>query len=538
MKRFASLFRCLDETTKTSRKVECLREYFSTVDAIDAAWAVYFLTGRKPKRLVRTSDLRHWAAAEADIPAWLFAECHATVGDLAETIALLLDEPQTTTDRPLHAWVEDLFALAGQAPNVQRREIVAGWRQMDRTERLVWNKLLTSEFRVGVSQTLVIRALAETAGLPPAVIAHRLMGTWEPSAEFFRALLATETADADHTRPYPFCLAHPLEGEPEVLGDIANWQAEWKWDGIRAQMVRRQRTLAIWSRGEELITERFPELESTAMRVPDGTVLDGEIVAWRNGRVMEFSRLQRRIGRKQLTAKMLESVPARFIAFDLLEHAGEDIRSRTLLERRTLLEALMPPVDSALMLSPVETSSCWSNLATLRARSRERNVEGLMLKARNSAYGVGRTTGLWWKWKVDAHTVDAVLVYAQLGSGRRAGLYTDYTFALWSAGELVPFAKAYSGLSDEEIREVDRFVREYTSEKFGPVRQVEPTLVFEIGFEKMQLSNRHKSGVAVRFPRILRWRTDKIAREADTLEAVRASLAPPPPRDLFSGLDD
>jgi DNA ligase-1 len=538
MKRFASLFRSLDETTKTSRKVECLRDYFNSVDAENAVWAVYFLTGRKPKRLVRTSDLRLWAAAEADIPAWLFAECHATVGDLAETIALLLDEPQTTTERPLHAWVEDLFALAGQAPNVQRREIVAGWRRMDLTERLVWNKLLTSEFRVGVSQTLVIRALAETAGLSPAVIAHRLMGTWEPSAEFFRALLATETNDADHTRPYPFCLAHPLEDDPETLGTVSNWQAEWKWDGIRAQIVRRQGALAIWSRGEELITERFPELEGAAMRLPEGTVLDGEIVGWRNGRVLEFSYLQRRIGRKQLSAKLLESVPARFVAFDLLEHSGEDVRVRPLSERRDLLETLLPQSTAAMMLSPLEPASSWQELAERRASSRERHVEGLMLKALNSAYGVGRTTGLWWKWKVDPHTVDAVLVYAQLGSGRRAGLYTDYTFALWSAGELVPFAKAYSGLSDEEIREVDRFVRDHTLEKFGPVRQVEPTLVFEIGFEKMQLSKRHKSGVAVRFPRILRWRTDKVAREADALESVRASLAPPPPRDLFSAMGD
>jgi DNA ligase-1 len=539
MKQFAALFRCLDESTKTNRKIECLREYFTSASPADAAWAVYFLTGRKPKRLIRTSDLRTWAASAADIAPWLFAECHATVGDLAETIALLLDEPTSTTNRPLYAWVEeDLLALAGREPFVQRRRIVASWHEMGYTERLVWNKMLTGEFRVGVSQTLVVRALAEVAGVPPAVVAHRLMGNWNPSAEFFRSLVAAETHDADLSRPYPFCLAYPLEERPEFLGDVSAWQAEWKWDGIRAQIIRRQGALAIWSRGEDLINERFPELASAAMRVPDGTVLDGEIVAWRGEQVMGFGHLQRRIGRKQLTAKMLASIPARFIAFDLLEHSGEDIRSRPLSQRRSLLEGLLPPGGSPLILSPIEPAASWGELAARREESRERHVEGLMLKLRSSPYAVGRTKGLWWKWKVDPHTVDAVLVYAQLGSGRRAGLYTDYTFALWSGDELVPFAKAYSGLTDAEIREVDRFVRQNAVNKFGPVRSVEPTLVFEIGFERMQLSKRHKSGVAVRFPRILRWRKDKIAAQADTLESIRASLAPPAPRDLFSELED
>jgi DNA ligase-1 len=533
VKRFAQLYRCLDETTKTSRKVACLRQYFAAAPAEDAAWAVYFLTGRKPKRLMRSADLRAWNAHAAGVPPWLFEECHATVGDLAETIALLLEDAPRTTELPLHRWIDRLLELEVLPPVEQRRLVVSAWRELDRTERLVWNKLLTGEFRIGVSQTLVVRALAELAELPAAVVAHRLMGAWNPTADFFRSLLAQQTDDADSSRPYPFCLAHPLADPPESLGDVADWQVEWKWDGIRAQLVRRGGQISIWSRGEDLVTERFPELLPAAARLPEGTVLDGEIVAWKDGRVMAFSHLQRRIGRKDLGRKILGSVPARFIAFDLLEHQGQDVRERPLAERRALLETLLAREAGPLALSPAEPAATWSELAERRASSRKQHVEGLMLKRLDSPYGVGRVTGLWWKWKVDPHTIDAVLVYAQLGHGRRAGLYTDYTFAVWDRGELVPFAKAYSGLTDEEIRQVDRFVREHTLERFGPVRRVEPSLVFEIGFENIQLSKRHKSGVAVRFPRMLRWRTDKAAAEADTLDSIRSLLGAAPPKDLF-----
>jgi DNA ligase-1 len=465
----------------------------------------------------------------ARVPDWLFEECHANVGDLAETIALLLDEPAATNDTPLHVWIERLLTLPAIEPAQQRALIVDAWQQLDRTERLVWNKLLTGEFRVGVSQTLVIRALAEIAEVPPATIAHRLMGNWEPTAEFFQQLIATEAGDEDLSRPYPFCLAHPLAGAPEELGDITDWQAEWKWDGIRAQVIQRQGLVSIWTRGEELVTERFPELLPAAAQLPDGTALDGEIVGWKNGQVMTFNELQPRIGRKSLGKKLLEAIPARFIAFDLLEHQGEDIRSRPLSERRQHLENLIGQgetitADAALMVSPIEHAESWTALATRRAQSREQHVEGLMLKALNSPYGVGRITGLWWKWKVDPYTVDAVLVYAQLGHGRRAGLYTDYTFAVWDEDKLVPFAKAYSGLTDDEIGQVDRFVRQNTLERFGPVRSVTPTLVFEIAFENMLLSKRHKSGIAVRFPRIARWRTDKTAIEADSLQSIKSFL--------------
>ena len=527
MKAFADLYRCLDETTKTSRKIGCMRSYFQQTAPADAAWGVYFLSGRKPKRLIPTRDLVAWAAAEAGVPDWLFDECHEAVGDLAETIALLLPEPEHSTERPLHEWVEQhLLPLRSMAPAQQRDELLSAWRQMDRTQRLVWNKLITGAFRVGVSQSLVIRAWAEAGGVESSAVAHRLMGTWEPTPEFYRSLLSAETSDADLTRPYPFCLAHPLPEGPDKLGDPAGWLAEWKWDGIRAQCLRRAGQTAIWSRGEELVTERFPELLDDAARLPDGTVVDGEIVGWREDAVLPFAALQRRIGRKALGKKILEDVPVRLIAFDLLEHEGTDIRSLPLCERRARLEQVVGslPAERKIVLSAAEAASSWQSLAERRQESRQFLVEGLMLKALDSPYGVGRVTGIWWKWKIEPHTVDAVLIYAQRGHGRRASLYTAYTFGVWHEGQLVPFAKAYSGLTDEEIQRVDRFVRNNTIEKFGPVRRVKPELVFELAFENIALSNRHKSGVAVRFPRMARWRTDKTIEQADSLDSIKSLL--------------
>jgi DNA ligase-1 len=525
VKQFAFLYRCLDETTKTTSKVDCLRNYFLAADPADGAWAIYFLTGRKLKRLVRAADLRQWCAEEADVPEWLFDECHDVVGDLAETIALLLPEPRTSSDVPLHQWVEQgLLTYSSLDLAAQRGRIVDAWKQMDRYQRLVWNKLLTGEFRVGVSQSLVVRALAEKAGLSAAVISHRLMGRWEPSSDFIQQLTSRETDDADPSRPYPFCLAHPLEGSPEQLGDITDWQAEWKWDGIRAQLIRRQGLISLWTRGEELVTERFPEVEAAGASLPDGTALDGEVIAWKDGRVMPFSVLQRRIGRKSLGKKILGTAPVRFIAFDLLEYGGDDLRAQPLSNRRRMMESLLNDIDPAIILSEVVPAGSWHELVQQREQSRQRNVEGLMLKSQSSPYGVGRVTGVWWKWKISPYTVDAVLIYAQPGHGRRAGLYTDYTFGVWDEGQLVPFAKAYSGLTDEEIRQIDRFVRSHTLERFGPVRVVKPQLVFEIAFENIQLSSRHKSGIAVRFPRMLRWRRDKPADEADSLASIRTLL--------------
>jgi DNA ligase-1 len=526
MKAFADLYNALDETNKTSEKVAALTRYFAVAPAADAAWAVYFLTGRKPRQGVPSPKLRVWAAEAGGVPEWLFDECYHAVGDVAETIALILPPPEHSSDRPLTLWVEErLLPLRGTPEDEQKRALFQAWAELDRRQRFVWNKLITGAFRVGVSQQLVTRALAQVFGADPAVIAHRLMGDWEATPAFYDRLRGSEASDADVSRPYPFFLAHPLEEAPDSLGDVTEWQAEWKWDGIRAQMIRRAGQVFLWSRGEELVTERYPELAATAARLPDGTVIDGELLPWKDGRVLPFAHLQRRIGRKTLGKKLLEEVPVALVAYDLLEQDGTDLRPLPLAERRARLERVATDLaDPRLIASPVIAAGSWTELARLREESRGRNVEGMMLKRKASPYRVGRQRGDWWKWKVNPFTVDAVLIYAQRGSGKRASLYTDYTFGVWDDGKLVPVAKAYSGLTDEEIKQVDAFVRKHTVEKFGPVRTVRPELVFELAFEGIQRSTRHKSGVAVRFPRMLRWRTDKKAEEADTLETLRKLL--------------
>jgi DNA ligase-1 len=477
---------------------------------------------------VLARNLAGWCMELAGLAPWLFEECDEAVGDLAETMALLFPAPGRRADWPLHRWVEEVIApLSRITQDAQRSALLAAWEQLDSLERLVFNKLVTGSFRVGVSQGLVVRALAEVAGIEPPVVAHRLMGSWQPTAEFYESLRAREAAGGELSRPYPFCLAHPLQSEPQLLGNLSDWFCEWKWDGIRGQMIRRAGQSFLWSRGEELILQRFPDLEAAAEGLPEGTALDGEIVGWKEGHALPFSELQRRIGRKKLGQKILADVPASFICFDVLQHQGNDIRAVPLVERRAILSQLIrSAAGGRLQLSPQVPADSWDDLAARRTRSREQGVEGIMLKRRDSAYGTGRVTGLWWKWKADPFTCDAVLVYAQRGHGRRASLYTDYTFAVWQDDKLVPFAKAYSGLTDEEIHEVDRFVRQNSLEKFGPVRAVKPQLVFELAFEGIQRSSRHKSGIAVRFPRMVRWRRDKQPAEADSLRTLEGLLAP------------
>jgi DNA ligase-1 len=525
VKDFAELYAALDATNKTNEKVAALKRFWSAAAPADAAWAATFLLGRRPKRLFESRKLAQWAIEEAGVPDWLFGECYQAVGDSAEMIALLLPPPTASTDLPLHYWVEERMLPMRDADDETRRSwLVEAWRAMDEEQRFAWNKLLTGEFRVGVSGSLVIRSIAEAADLPAEVVAHRLMGDWQPTPEFWQQLMTPETKDADVSRPYPFCLAYPLEDAVEDLGDRAGWQIEWKWDGIRAQLIRRQWRTFLWSRGEELITDRFPEIEALGSLLPEGTVIDGEVLPWKDGAPLPFAQMQRRIGRKALGPKILAEVPVVLIGYDLLELHGEDVRERPLEWRRAQLEALAPP-NSALVLSPIVTEPTWESLAAARQGSRERKVEGFMLKRLGSPYRVGRKRGDWWKWKIDPYSVDCVLIYAQPGNGRRAALFTDYTFGIWDNGKLVPFAKAYSGLSDEEIREVDAFVRRNTLEKFGPVHHVKPELVFELAFEGIQKSTRHRSGIAVRFPRMARWRRDKKPENADSIDTIRALLS-------------
>ena len=566
MKAFADLYARLDATTSSNAKLQFLEQYFSQAEPADAAWAVYFLAGGRPRQLVPSRVLRELAISICGLPDWLFEESYQSVGDLAETFSLLLPSAEHSSDQGLAWWVEQaLLPLRGLPPEELFQRLPPLWAQLDRNSLLVCVKLITGSFRVGVSKLLVTRALAQLAGVDSKRVAQRLVGytdlSHRPVAASYLKLIAAESDDEHAQRggqPYPFFLAHalqqPLEQFEMLLGPSSDWQVEWKWDGIRAQVVKRDGRLWVWSRGEELVTERFPELHGLEQSLPDGTVLDGEIVVWKHPAppdaeefalvddlptaaqvpaVQPFALLQQRIGRKTLSKKILDDAPVVLLAYDLLEWQGDDWRSRPQNERRAQLEQAVAQVaDPVLQLSPLLTGDNWEDLARQREASRSLGVEGMMLKAQDSLYGVGRTKdmGTWWKWKVDPFSVDAVLIYAQAGHGRRASLYTDYTFAVWdgppesSQRTLVPFAKAYSGLTDEEMRKVDAIVRKTTVEKFGPVRSVTPTLVFELGFEGIALSKRHKSGIAVRFPRMLRWRHDKPVAEADSLATLQDLL--------------
>ena len=524
MKRFVALYLALDATTKTGAKESALAAYFRAAPAQDAAWATFFLTGRKLKRLVRTRDLREAALAATGLPEWLFEASYHAVGDLAETIALLLPPAEADDDGALTHWVEqELAPLAGLPPAEVQARLRHAWTRLPADARFVHLKLITGAFRVGVAKQLVYRALALACEVPVTALAQRLVGDWTPSAAFFDLVRGTGTTSATDHRPYPFFLAHPLEAEPASLGEVAQWQAEWKWDGIRAQLVVRGGLARLWSRGEELVSDAFPEIATAGALLPDGSVLDGEVLVWLHDAPLPapFAHLQRRLNRKLPGPKLLREVPVSLCAYDLLEQDGLDLRAVPLAVRRERLAALLP-ASPTLRLSPLVAGASWADLAAARQRSREQHAEGLMLKRRDAAYGVGRVRGAWWKWKIEPYTVDAVLVYAQPGHGRRASLYTDYTFAVRDGDLLVPFAKAYSGLTDDEIRAVDGWIRAHTLERFGPVRRVEPLLVFELAFEGLQRSTRHKSGLAVRFPRIARWRQDKPAAEADTLATLRA----------------
>jgi DNA ligase-1 len=558
VKRFTALYRSIDATTSTHNKVAALVAYFRSAAPGDAAWGAYFLSGGKPRQAVPTAVLRQMACEMAGIDPWLFDESYAVTGDLAEAIAYVVPPPTAESDLGLAAWVEErILPLRGLQREQQRERVAQYWSELQADERFIFVKLIGGGLRVGVSKLLVARALGEVAGLDPKIIAQRMMGFSDgkqrPTAARFAAIVGPLHADGvDAGQPYPFFLAHPLAAPAAELGQVDDWMIEWKYDGIRAQIVARHGGVWVWSRGEELVTERFPEVEALARRLPSGTVLDGEILAWRAGeaRPLPFAVLQRRIGRTTLTKRVLADAPVTFLAYDLIERNGGDMRGQSQRHRRAALEAVAAACDIA--LSPVVQAAGWDALGCLHAESRARGVEGLMLKHVDSRYGVGRTKadGTWWKWKIDPIAIDCVLVYAQAGHGRRAGLYTDYTFAVWSRKpgsaaeaiavleaianraparegdlQLVAFAKAYSGLTDDEFRQVDKVIRKTTVEKFGPVRSVRPSLVFELGFEGISRSTRHKSGIATRFPRMLRLRPDKPIWEADTLQTLRAMVA-------------
>lgn len=522
MKAFADLVSALDSTNKTSLRMEAIDRFLVEADESDRLWFLALFTGKRPRRNVSTALMKQWAMEAAQIPEWLFRESYAAVGDLGETISLILPQPVAGTERSLAEWMQLILELKEASEAEKKQFVLDAWHNLPHTERFIFNKLLGGSFRLGVSAQTLINALGRHYGIDASAVAHSIMGDWRMEDVTFDALIRGQYTDTQLSKPYPFCLAYALEKEPEELGDIAGWQAEYKWDGIRGQLIKRNGEVFIWSRGEELVTGQFPEISEALLQLDGDFVIDGELLAFRDGEVLHFSELQKRLNRKSLSRKILEEVPVGLFAYDLLERNGEDRREYPLEERRAMLEKLLGDNPApALQLSPLIIFPDWETLKGIRTDARTVNSEGLMLKHRDSPYHTGRKKGDWWKWKIDPLTIDAVLIYAQKGSGRRSGYYTDYTFAVKQGDQLVTVAKAYSGLTDKEIQEVSRFVNRNALEKFGPVRTVKPELVFEIAFEGISFSNRHKSGVALRFPRIARWRKDKTIAEIDDIEEVK-----------------
>lgn len=526
MKRFSQLIQQLEMSNKTNDKMLAIIDYFNEADDRDKPYVIAMFTGKRPKRPVSTALIKQWAIELSGLPEWLFAECYHNVGDLSETIALILPPPTNIVDRKLHEWINDLALLNGKDDAFKKQFITKAWDSLETSERFIFNKLISGNFRIGVSNKMLVNALAKQSDTESAKIMHSIMGKWLPSEINYKDLIHGKHVNTDNSWPYPFCLAYAMEGLPSALGETRDWQAEWKWDGIRGQIVKRNGELFIWSRGEELVTEQFPELHFLLHELEDGTVLDGEILSIKDGKVQAFSILQQRLNRKTIHKNQLNDAPIGFYTYDLLEYKGRDIREESLSKRRELLEELIPNLKTKdiVMLSPIVPFKQWDELAKLRESSRDLNSEGIMLKRLDSSYHAGRKRGDWWKWKINPYTVDAVMIYAQKGSGRRANFYTDYTFAVRDGEQLITIAKAYSGLTDKEIKEVNAFVLKNAIEKFGPVRTVKPELVFEIAFEGIAESKRHKAGLALRFPRIARWRKDKKAEEINTLDDLRQLL--------------
>ncbi len=526
MEKFAAFIQQLEISNKTNDKIDAIVHYLNEASEEDKIWLVALFTGKRPKRSINTALLKEWAVEIANIPMWLFTECYHTVGDLGETIALILPKPSQTIKKNIAAWINELTALAKQSDEIKKQYVLNAWSGLEVQEKLIFNKLIGGSFRVGVSHKLLVNAIAKQTGIEANKLMHSLMGKWLPGQTNYTDLIKGADSATNISQPYPFCLAYPMEQDINTIGAAEHWQAEWKWDGIRGQIIKRKNELFIWSRGEELITHQFPELEKLIDILPNGCVIDGEILAVDKEQVQSFNSLQKRLNRKTVSKKQQEEIPIGFYCYDLLEYEYEDYREKTLTERRSVLEKLINalPKNKTIFLSPVISFNSWQDLQIKREQSRAMNSEGLMLKKLSSIYNTGRKRGDWWKWKIEPYSIDAVMIYAQKGAGRRSNFYTDYTFAVKDGDKLLSIAKAYSGLTDKEIKEVDNFVKRNAVEKFGPVRTVKPELVFEIAFEGIAESARHKAGIALRFPRIKRWRKDKKAAEINTIEDLQLLL--------------
>jgi DNA ligase-1 len=520
VKAFADLLERLVFTPARNGRIALLRHWFATEPDPDRGYALAAITGELDFPAAKAGLIRELAAARTD--PTLFALAYDYVGDLAETVALMWPGRPRGEPPALAAVVEALRTT----PKARLPALVAGWLDaLDASARLALLKLITGGLRVGVSARLAKLALAEWSGRPVEAIEEVWHGLAPPYATLFAWLEDRGARPDPGGLPTfrPLMLANPLEVSDLAGLRAEEFRAEWKWDGIRVQLVSGPGGRKIFSRGAEDISEAFPDILGA---MAFHAVLDGELLVLREGEVAPFGDLQQRLNRKQVSQKLLRDHPAHVRLYDLLFDGAEDLRGQPFDHRRARLEAwwqrTRPPRTD---LSPLVPFASWDQLGTIHEGARAAGVEGLMLKRADSPYLQGRPKGFWFKWKRAALTIDAVLMYAQRGHGKRSSFYSDYTFGLWRGSELVPVGKAYSGFTDEELRFLDRFVRDNTTERFGPVRAVAPKLVLEIAFDAAQVSNRHRSGVALRFPRIARLRTDKPAEEADRLDVLLRLIA-------------
>jgi len=527
MKAFAKLISNLEQTSKEAFKVTALAQYFSNATDEDKLWTLALFTGTRPKRVVDIKALKEFAEQVYTEGEWLFEASHQIVGDMAETIAYFLPKAKRNGNHTLSEWISMIRTIFNAERIDQRDAITKAWDTLRPEERFIFNKLITGGFRIDVSLKLLSKALAIVTGKDENLLAHKLNSDWHPDEVSFETLIFTENPEAEKSKPYPFHLAHTLESTVAELGDISNWQVERKWDGIRVQVIVRGNKISIWSRKGDILSSKVPELKPLAESMEDGTVLDGELICFKNGKILPINNLRTRFGRRNNSKKQFEESPCVFMAYDILEFKGEDIRNKDLAERRKKLEKVILQYydeHKIILLSDIINNDNWESINSEREKSREHQVTGLVLKNKKSIYGSSRVEGDWWKWPVDPLFIDAILLYAQAGEGGSSKMYREYSFALWHGEDLVTFAKAKSGLEDKELKELTSFVKKNTKEKFGPVRSVAAVQIFRLAFDSITASKRHKSGILLKNPRLIEWLRDKNIEDGNNLDDLKKML--------------
>lgn len=524
MKRFAELCAILESTANAREKMAALTVYFQDAPPPDAIWAIRLLLGWKPSRIATSQTLRRWARECVQFPDWLFEESCAAVGNLLETLALLIPLPDTPGDVPLHVRMQrDLLPLRDLTENEQRAAVSAAWTQMDAQQRFVWNTLLTGGFRPHVSEKTLIRALSAWRGLPTTVLACRLKQEWEPTVAGYRALFSHDIAALDSSQLYPFQRWYEEPPARGASGAIGDWRIDWHRNGMRAQLIKRGSSVFLWSDDHVIVNDTFPEICEAMAAMTDGTVLDGVITAWSADGPLHRAELERRMKRKRLTKKFKHEVPVRYWVYDLLEIQGEDVRTQPFRQRIHQAAGIIPTeVGSVIHLAePLEAAS-WHRLHALRNDARRHGADGVLLRRWTaSACPSTRKADQWRVWKADPLTAPVVLVYVQAlnaASGQRS---VEGTFAAWDGGDLVPVAKTSAGFSDEDVNAIEEFAKQHTVERFGPVRSLKAELVFTLAFDSVSLSTRRKSGLVLHHPRVAGRLLDASIHDAERIAILR-----------------